>query len=434
MGWLRSLFLVPAHPVELAVFRLVVFSTLLWVLAGTGYSHYASIPADLRVAPAGYELFFGAIPFDLWAIRGAKLVALSSAFLACIGLWTRPAALVACLSSVYLLGIPEFFGKIDHVHHHLIWFSALLAASRSGDALSVDAWRSARRGGTRSLGESVAYGLPLRFAWLLIGLTYFFPGVAKLAAGPEWFLGDNIRNTLWHFWTTKDFLPSLRIDAHPWLYRSSGALTILFELSFVFLVFSRRLRPLAVAGGIAFHALTYLQMRIDFGELLACYVVFFDWEEILRRVFPRRPRTEASAGAARADPRLGWVTVVGSVLVAANLYCGVRRIDSWPFSHYPRFSRIRSEPTTTYLELSKTDAEGRRIALDPPMRRSAVQRILRVSDEDLKQRKLRALRELLERSGAVKSGDSVEFHEVTITTVPGEGGRELARRLLLRYP
>ena len=36
-----------------------------------------------------------------------------------------------------IAGIPQFFGKINHIHH-LIWFMAIFAVSPCADVLSID--------------------------------------------------------------------------------------------------------------------------------------------------------------------------------------------------------------------------------------------------------------------------------------------------------
>jgi predicted DCC family thiol-disulfide oxidoreductase YuxK len=74
------------------------------------------------------------------------------------------------------------------------------------------------------------------------------------------------------------------VDRYPLLYRAAAAGTIAFELSFLFLIFFRRLRLVAVAQGLVFHTMTWVFMRIWFDSLVRCYVAFFDWHEIGHRV------------------------------------------------------------------------------------------------------------------------------------------------------
>src|SRR5262249_46922780 len=78
--------------------------------------------------------------------------------------------------------------------------------------------------------------------------------------------------------------PIFRLDQYPLLYRMSAAATIAFELSFIFLIFFPSIRLLAPVGGLVFHNMTTLFMRISFWQLQVCYVVFFDWDRLFRWV------------------------------------------------------------------------------------------------------------------------------------------------------
>src|SRR5262249_50715778 len=96
----------------------------------------------------------------------------------------------AAVTSLYALGIPQLYGKVDH-YHHLVWLALLLAASPCADALSLDAR------GRLTPPRSVRYGFPLRVAWLLIGACYLFPGLAKLGEWRIWLAPHNLRGLLW---------------------------------------------------------------------------------------------------------------------------------------------------------------------------------------------------------------------------------------------
>ena len=214
-----------------------------------------------------------------------------------IGLFSRTSALLTALLSIYVLGIPQFYGKVNH-YHHLVWFAAILATSRCGDVLSVDAVISAwRRGEWRIPGaipSAIGYALPLRFIWILLGIGYFFSGVWKLwDTGFDWFLSDNMKLVMYQKWTELGgWTPLFRIDHYPSLYKLSALAAVVFEISFVFLIFLRRLRLLAPIGGFAFHNSTSLFMQISFPSLWRCYVSFFRWDSIFaaigRTLYPEK--------------------------------------------------------------------------------------------------------------------------------------------------
>jgi len=78
--------------------------------------------------------------------------------------------------------------------------------------------------------------------------------------------------------------PFFRIDQHPLLYQMSAAASIAFELSFIFIIFFPAIRFLAALGGLAFHNMTNLFMRIPFWQMQVCYASFVDWRRLLRFV------------------------------------------------------------------------------------------------------------------------------------------------------
>jgi hypothetical protein len=222
-GW----FAAETHPANLAVVRITVFWILFDRLKAGGFRRYARLPEELRFPPFGWETILSAIPLDETTVKAAQIAAGALAFLAMVGLFTRPAAALASLLGVYVLGSQYLFGKVDHTFHHVIWFGLLLAASPSGDALSVDAWR-ARRRGKPPPGPARAYALPIRCMWLLMGVAYFFPGLFKLLAGPQWILSENLRFMLYQSWRHHTVLPFLRLDQFPLLYQAAALGTIVF--------------------------------------------------------------------------------------------------------------------------------------------------------------------------------------------------------------
>lgn len=129
---------------------------------------------------------------------------------------------------------------------------------------------------------------------MLIGIIYFFPGFWKIwDAGFDWALGENIKYQLHAKWfELGGWTPQFRIDNHAFLYRIVGLGTIVFEISFIFLIFSKQLRNLAVVSGLMFHNLTNYFMRIPFWSLQFMYVVFLEWNKIFRNIGKFIFRTE----------------------------------------------------------------------------------------------------------------------------------------------
>jgi predicted DCC family thiol-disulfide oxidoreductase YuxK len=294
-----SFFTTPSSPTNLAIFRIAVFVAVLLDLDldAPAIVWFSSLPQQLQVPPFGVAWVLPYIPIS----RPLATLAITLLVVACIsgivGFFARTSSLLAMCLALYAFGITQLYGKVSH-DHHLIWFLAILSASNCGDGLSIDALLASRtradRGFTEPPPPSVAYALPLRFAGLLLGIIYFFPGFWKFwTSGFDWALSDNLKYQMYMKWMEFDgWTPFFRLDWHPWLYKAAALETMIFEMSFVFLIFFPRLRRLAVLGGIVFHVASLLFLRIFFYDLLICYVVFFDVSGWLKKLGTRLFRSQ----------------------------------------------------------------------------------------------------------------------------------------------
>ncbi len=278
-----------AHPLNLAVFRIVFFWMMFNMIDLETQVWYSQIPRILIDAPRGLDTLLPLLPINPTLVIITSVVFTAACFTSMIGLFTRISTVTTLVAGMYALSIPQFYGKVNHMHH-LLWFLAILAASRCGDALSVDAmvaaWRRADKGQTEPPGPARVYALPLRITWLLIGIIYFFPGWRKAwDGGVDWALSDNLKYHMYAKWfDLNSWTPAFRIDQYPLLYQLSAVGTIVFELGFIVLLFFPLLRPALALGGLLFHTMIYEIMRISFRSLQMCYVVFFDWFGILQRI------------------------------------------------------------------------------------------------------------------------------------------------------
>jgi predicted DCC family thiol-disulfide oxidoreductase YuxK len=283
-----AFFTATSPPINLAVLRIVFFAVLFHSVDVEHVVWFSKIPPELRFPPIGVGWLLPYVPLDATTAAFTAAMLRVCCLSALVGFFSRTSAGLAALLSVYVLGIPQLYGKVNH-YHYLVAFAAILAASPCGDALSVDAvrnaWRRTNEGQTAPPGPSISYALPLRFVWLLMGLLYFFPGFWKLwSSGFDWAFSDNLRLQMHSKWLEfGDWTPFFRLDQHPALSRMSALFTIGFEISFVFLIFFPSLRLLALLGGLVFHTLTYLFMGISF-NVTAFYVAFVDWSALLMRL------------------------------------------------------------------------------------------------------------------------------------------------------
>jgi predicted DCC family thiol-disulfide oxidoreductase YuxK len=199
------------------------------------------------------------------------------------------------LAGFYYLGVPQLYGKVDHIHH-LLWIGAILAVSPSADVLSVQAlWRAWRRTDTQSvelLQESLRYSLPLRFIWLVLGLGYASAGLAKYRFdGLEWLSPATLAYWLHLLWYQSGaYRPPLisRPDELTPVLVGGAAFTLAFETTFLLWIFIDRARPILALAAIVFHNATNFLMRIPFWTLQIIALCLVDWERLSEAVFRRR--------------------------------------------------------------------------------------------------------------------------------------------------
>ncbi len=427
-----AFFAAKSHPVNLAIFRIAFFWRFYEKVDPDLTEVYSSFPDELRVPIAGLGPLNTLLPLSTELATVSCFLLQVACVFAAVGFFSRASALVATVVGFYVLGVPQLFGKVNHVHYY-VWFAAILAASRSGDALSVDAilsrWRHPERFPLR---ESTIYGLPIRVVWLLIGIIYFFPGFWKLwSGGLEWAFSENLKWMLWRKWIDGlGWPPPFRIDNYPLLYQGAAAAVIVFELAFVFLLFFPRLRLIAVAGGLVFHHMTRVLMAIYFKTLVYCYVVFIDWYGIyswLRRRLSRR-QEPAFAEDSHSPPCSRLLVMVASFFVFGNMLFGALHLArAWPLACFPTFSALAS-PSRTSLRVKLDFGSGetellanRQFGQHLPIERFTVQvrYILTRPDAMERDRLLEALWSVLrERDPRYFRASRIEFYEVVETTSP----------------
>jgi hypothetical protein len=165
---------------------------------------------------------------------------------------------------------------------------------------------------------------------------------------------------------------------------------------------------------------------------MACYAVLVDWhglwERLAARLGRRGEHRDAGVGPARrAEPAVAWI---GAALLLANAACGAFRIDSWPVSIYPRFSRLRTEPQRSSLELRVERSDGSVERIRPPVR-FGLGSSLTPEDASAPSARIAALAELLRADGlGLAPGDRLRCYAVTRSILPEDHRRVLGEVLL----
>lgn len=451
----------PEHPLNLAFFRVAVLLVILVSPEVQDGVAWSSLPPALRVVPEGLGWLVALVPISpAWA-RVAQVVLVASAIAGIAGLFSRIALLLVTLSGLYLFAMVQLSGSVTH-DMHLFWFTALLAASPSGAALSLDALIARRRPPSApDPAPSIAHAIPLWGARLLLGAVYFFPGFWKLqSSGLGWIFSDNLRNQMyWKWHQMGGYTPALRVDLSPTLCQAGALAAVLFELSFVFLVLTRRGRIAAAILGLGFHLASSVFLRIPFMSLWICYVVLIDWAAIsarFKRLGGAEPELSANSmmrrekGAPRPENGVPRSAVVCACLCAALLTGAVvqgarNRIQAWPFACYPTFQWTVSAEMPDLLVEAVMD-DGRPAALldggggaaggiRSQERWGMVWSIAGMYDRDPTEAQLRAYLDLIAVDAPVRDtmdgAASVRFYRAFYSVIPEDRGKPPLRKTMI---
>jgi hypothetical protein len=452
LGAIQRFFCELGYSGNLAIFRIVFF----WYLFSKDNSsliELIKIPKDLH--HASWQLpqwFLEYLPInEVWVSTSVFLFKVFC-FLSCIGLLTHFSSLMALILGFYIMGVPHYLGKLNH-HHHEFWFLAILAMSRSADSLSLDrlisTWRNKTQNHFLEHSPSIVYSLPLRFIWILMGILYFFPGFWKIwGGGLDWIMSNHLKYYMYFKWMSYDIAPPFPIDQHPVLLKILAALVILFEMSFILLIFSTRWRYLAVMSGLIFHKMTQLFLGIHFYSLVLCYIAFFDWQRIWYLVDRNLLRSNSWLSWNDSKNLIPSVTVLksgrpyplilcGLFLVAGNVYYGFRNYHSWPFSCYPTFMEMRNNPYSYVLTMDVFDRNHRKIEYNTKnsfyspdyLQEFLVTLSHERNNKEKVGKRLRGFFESWkEKDEQLKAGVYIEFYVDTLDMTPGQQGKVIERK------
>jgi hypothetical protein len=293
----------PGSARELALARVAVAATALWVVLSRDLPAMSGVPAAFWAGvPTRTRWRYLLFP-DHEALERALLALLVIALVGVlVGAWARPAALVAGLLAFHLAPLESIIYTSEPFLRGLtLPVLALLPLALSP---SADAWSLAA-----VLGQPVArpaweYRWPVRLIQVWLAGLYFFSGYAKLyATGWRWASPDNLRNWLLAYGQSHDVAPPLGLGLwiadQPGLCLAIGIATLGAELGFPLALVSRRARRVLVPAALVMHLGSALLMSITV-LYLPLFVVFVDWSRRARRAVAGEGRAIVAAGGSRA--------------------------------------------------------------------------------------------------------------------------------------
>ncbi|HEX8912998.1 MAG TPA: hypothetical protein VF796_11610 [Humisphaera sp.] len=290
----------PESPTNLGVCRLLFFGAEFLYHLPVRFDAWGDVPRALFKPVWVFErLHLPVLPTT--GLLVFEVVWKLAMLLACLGLFTRVATAVAAVGALYLLGLPFNFGKVYHLASIIIFTMTILAFSRCGDGVSLDALIRRKRG-LPPPAPSGDYRWPVRMAWVLMAVLFFNAGMAKAIRGPlvPWIFSENmaILMTQRHYMNADSMPPlswGLIVAEHKPLYVLFAASSVLAEIfCFVALFLRNPYRLVLPMTLLSMQLGIGLFMRVWFTPFMVVYLFWIPWADVFRWL-GRKGRTPAAA-------------------------------------------------------------------------------------------------------------------------------------------
>ncbi len=283
---------------NLAAARMVFGFTSLWVLVSRNYAGMSGLPSEFWSAvPASarwrYLDFGGHASLE----RGPQWAAGITLVCAIAGVLPRVSCFIAGMLLYHLAPLETIIWTPSPYARGLtISVLALLtlAVSPCGDRWALKFAQSRRQAAERG-----DYTWPIRLIQLFVAQIYFFSGFAKIShSGWRWASASNLRSWLLYF-SEEDQVRVFHtlgpwLAERPLLCQAIGVGTLIFELGFIAVLFSKTARRLLVPLAAVFHVGILLSMNLAFLNVPQL-LVFVDWDVVA--TWLRRKSTYLSGAA-----------------------------------------------------------------------------------------------------------------------------------------
>jgi hypothetical protein len=216
----------------------------------------------------------------LWSVHLAALVVLAMFAAGCFTRWTSILAYLITVSYAHR-SAGALFG-LDQINGFLALY---LAVGPSGEVYSLDAWFRRRRGRGEGVNESVMANIAIRLVQCHMCVVYLFAGLGKLL-GPSWWAGT----ALWGAFANLEYqtLDMTWLAAYPLLVNIITQTILVWEITYIALVWPRLTRPLVLALAVPLHlGIAVCMGMITFGLIMLVGNMAFISPALVRRAVSR---------------------------------------------------------------------------------------------------------------------------------------------------
>ena len=225
-------------------------------------------------------------PTTLWIVHSIALIIL---FMFAIGLFTRVTSVLSLLIAIsYCNRATGLLFGLDQINVFLVLY---LSIAPSGAAFSIDRMISKMRGRAGELKKSVTANIATRLIQTHMCVVYLFAGAGKLL-GETWWNGEAIWISVANYeYQSMDLTWLVHF---PWIVNALTHLTVLFELSYIALIWPKATRPLVLLTAVMLHlGIAFGMGMMTFGLIMIIANLAFVSPRIVRLIANRSETAHA---------------------------------------------------------------------------------------------------------------------------------------------
>jgi predicted DCC family thiol-disulfide oxidoreductase YuxK len=291
-SWFVRRYVADTTPGTLGVIRMLTCAALLVTTSWEDLSSVALLPAEMRHGTGAMGVVsalpgFERLVASATALGTLQWVTVLLLFLGAIGFLTRLVIPLSALAHFVVLGILIDYSFFWHQNLIPLYLLIVLSFTPCGDGCSVDRLWKLSRGRTVPERAAAVYGWSRYLCWLVIVVPYVQSGLSKLRVGGlSWWSPTNMRAMLYvdnlspreYDWNLTRYL----VLVPDQVFTCLGVTTIVLEVVYVLVLFSRKARWVLPTMMITVHLGIFVLQRILFFDLILLQLAFFDFVAIRR--------------------------------------------------------------------------------------------------------------------------------------------------------
>lgn len=277
--------------INLGICRFIFYALIFVFYLGEDFSHWGRMDKVFWEPILIFEYLSIPVvsPQTLFFLNISWLTAI---FLSSIGLFTRINTFIAFILSIYIFGLVNSYGKLQHMENVMVVIMGIMAFSRCGDLFSIDSWLNNQHWfkfkSKASTYNKWEYSWPIKLIWVFMTLVFFSAALSKLRnTGLEWVTDDGLSTVFIkvHFVGARS--DPLYEGLALWLgtklivCKVLAGITLLLELFSPLSLFNKYLRLMLIPSLFIMILMFWVIMGISFPQLLICFVFWVPWHKLV---------------------------------------------------------------------------------------------------------------------------------------------------------